>query len=112
MYESHEVLAERARVALIRLQLILKPALKKEKKVPCLLGRSHHSLFQMDGGIVPLNVGVSAFFDAKIGGTSIGLYGRLSVTELDSHANMAVAGEGCTIIAKSGQYANITSFSA
>ena len=66
MSESHEVLAEQAQVASIRLQLILKPASKKEKKVPCLLGRSHHSLFQMDGGIVPLNGGVSAFFAAKI----------------------------------------------
>ena len=49
-------------------------------------------------------MGVSAFFAAKIGSTSIGLDGDLSVTELDSHANMAVAGKGCTIIAKSGQY--------
>ena len=66
----------------------------------------------MDGGIWPLNVGVEAFFAAKIGGTSIGLYGGLSVTDLDSHANMAVAGKKCTIIAKSGQYANVTPFSA
>ena len=44
-------------------------------------------------------MGVSAFFAAKIGGTSIGLYGNLYDTELDSHANMAVAGKGCTIIA-------------
>ena len=40
------------------------------------------------------------------------MYGDLSVTELDSHANMAVAGKGCTIIAKSGQYTNVTPFSA
>ena len=66
----------------------------------------------MDGGIEPLNVGVSAFFAAKIGGTSIGLYSGLSVTELDTHVNMAVAGGGCTIIAKSGQYANVTPFYA
>ena len=32
MAESHEVLAERARVALVGLQSILKPASKKEKK--------------------------------------------------------------------------------
>ena len=59
-------------------------------------------------------MGVCAIFAAKIGGTSIGLYGDLSVTELDSHAhaNMAVAGKGCTIIAKSDQYANVTPFSA
>ncbi len=33
-------------------------------------------------------------------------------TELDSHANMAVAGSNCTIIATSGHYANITPFSS
>ena len=32
MAESHEVLAERAQVASVRLQSILKPASKKEKK--------------------------------------------------------------------------------
>ena len=32
MIESHEVLAERARVASVRLQLILKPPSKKDKK--------------------------------------------------------------------------------
>ncbi len=47
-------------------------------------------------------MGLSALFAARIGGASIGLYGNLSVTELDSHANMAVAGKGYTIIAKSG----------
>ncbi len=56
-------------------------------------------------------MGLYSLFAARIGGTSIGLYGYLSVTELDSHANMAVAGSGCTIIAKSGQYANVTPFS-
>ena len=34
MSESHEVLAEQARVALVRLQSILKPASNKEKKNP------------------------------------------------------------------------------
>ena len=64
----------------------------------------------MDGD-KPLIEGISAFFAARIGGASIGLYGDLSVTELDSHANMAVAGKNCTIIANSGQYANVTPFS-
>jgi hypothetical protein len=32
MYESHEVLAERARIASVKLQLILKPQSKKDKK--------------------------------------------------------------------------------
>jgi hypothetical protein len=57
-------------------------------------------------------VGLSALFAARIGGAGIGFYGDLSITELDSHANMAVAGSGCTIIARSGQYANVTSFSS
>ena len=43
---------------------------------------------------------------------ALDFYGNLYVPELDSHANMAVAGKGCTIIAKSGQYANVTPFSA
>ncbi len=46
-----------------------------------------------------------------IGGASVGLYQGQSVTELDSHANMAVAGQDCTIIAKSGHYATVTPFS-
>ncbi len=35
MFESHKVLAERAQVALVRLQLILKPPSKKDKKKNC-----------------------------------------------------------------------------
>ena len=42
---------------------------------------------------------------------SMGTYSGLSSTELDSHANMAVAGIDCTIIAKSGNYADVTPFS-
>jgi hypothetical protein len=34
------------------------------------------------------------------------------VTELDSHANMAVSGSNCTIIQRSGHYANVTPFSS
>ena len=49
---------------------------------------------------------------ATIGGASVGSHGSQSVTELDSHANMAVAGRDCTIIAKSGHYASVTPFSA
>ena len=48
---------------------------------------------------------------ATIGGTSVGSYGDMSATELDSHANMAVAGRDCTIITTSGQYATVTPFS-
>jgi hypothetical protein len=48
---------------------------------------------------------------ATIGGASVGSYENQSVTELDSHANMAVAGQDCTIIAKSGHHANVTLFS-
>jgi hypothetical protein len=35
-------------------------------------------------------------------------YSGLLATEFNSHANMAVAGADCTIIAKSGNYADIT----
>ena len=47
-----------------------------------------------------------------VGGISVGLYGCMSVTELDSHANMAVAGSNCTIIQRSGHYANAMPFSS
>ncbi len=40
----------------------------------------------------------------------MGAYSCLLATELDSHANMAVAGADCTIIAKSGHYADVTPF--
>ena len=61
---------------------------------------------------MPLPVSVSALQAATIGGTSVGSYGCLSVTELDSHANMAVAGGDCTIIACSGRFATVTPFSS
>ncbi len=41
----------------------------------------------------------------------MGAYSGLLATELDSHANMAVASADCTIIAKSGNYADVTPFS-
>ena len=47
-----------------------------------------------------------------IGGASVGSYENQSITELDSHANMAVAGQDCTIIAMSGHHANVTPFSS
>jgi hypothetical protein len=40
----------------------------------------------------------------------MGAYSGLLATELDSHANMAVAGTNCTIVAKSGNYADVTPF--
>ena len=61
---------------------------------------------------MPLPVSVSAMNAVTIGGTSVRLYGCLSVTELDSHANMAVAGRDCTIISRSGHHATVTPFSA
>ncbi len=41
----------------------------------------------------------------------MGMYSGLSATELDSHANMVVAGSKTTIIARSGTFANVTPFS-
>ncbi len=49
---------------------------------------------------------------ATIGGASLGAYSGQEATELDSHANMAVAGNDCTIIATSGRYATVTPFSS
>ena len=46
-----------------------------------------------------------------IGGASLGSYDGLHATELDSHANMAVAGYDCTVIARSGCHATVTPFS-
>jgi hypothetical protein len=48
---------------------------------------------------------------AQIWGASMGLYNGLQVIELDSHANMSVAGSGTTVIAKSGHFATVTPFS-
>ena len=61
---------------------------------------------------MPLLALVCTLRAATIGGASVGLYKGQSVTELDSHANMAVAGRDCTIIAKSGHYATVTPFSS
>ena len=48
---------------------------------------------------------------ATIGGALLGAYSGQGATELDSqHANMAVAGNDCTIIATSGRYATVTPF--
>jgi hypothetical protein len=42
----------------------------------------------------------------------MGSYADFGATELNSHANMAVAGSNCTIISTSGHYENVTPFSA
>ena len=47
-----------------------------------------------------------------IGGASLGDHSGQGITNLDSHANMAVAGNDCTIIATSGRYATVTPFSS
>ncbi len=49
---------------------------------------------------------------ATIGGTLLGAYSGQGATELDSHANMVVAGFDCTVIATSGHYAKVTPFSS
>ncbi len=48
---------------------------------------------------------------AQIGGARMGSYNGLMVSELDSHANMSVAGNGTTVIVKSGHFATVTLFS-
>jgi hypothetical protein len=47
-----------------------------------------------------------------IGGALMGSHNSLHATELDSHANMAVAGSDCTVIAPSGCHATVTPFSS
>ncbi len=47
---------------------------------------------------------------ATIGGTTMDDYSGHQSTELYSHANMAVASCDCTIIARSGCFANVTPF--
>ncbi len=42
----------------------------------------------------------------------MGSYSGLHTTELDFHANMAVAGSDCTVIARSGHHATVTPFSS
>ena len=49
---------------------------------------------------------------AAIGGASLGAYSGQGATKLDSHANMAVVGFDCTVIATSGCYATVTPFSS
>jgi hypothetical protein len=49
---------------------------------------------------------------AMIGGASMGSDASHGAMESDSHANMAVAGSNCTIVATSGCYASITPFSS
>jgi hypothetical protein len=41
----------------------------------------------------------------------MGMYSGLSTTELDSHANMALAESETTMIARSGMFENVTPFS-
>ncbi len=41
----------------------------------------------------------------------MGTHGGLHATKLDSHANMAVAGSDCTVIAQSGHHATVTPLS-
>jgi hypothetical protein len=48
---------------------------------------------------------------AQIGGASMEYQNGLNMTELDSHAKMSVAGSGSTVIARSGHFDMVTSFS-
>jgi hypothetical protein len=41
----------------------------------------------------------------------MGTHSGLHATKLDSHANMAVAGSDCTVIARSGRHATVIPFS-
>jgi hypothetical protein len=66
-----------------------------------------------DGDTAPIySAACTSVLTASIGGTSLGAYSGQGMTELDSHANMAVAGCDCTVIANSGHYATVTPFSS
>jgi hypothetical protein len=66
-----------------------------------------------DGDKVPICTAVcTSALATTNGGTSMGSYSGLHATKLDSHANMAVAGSDCTVIARSGHHATITPFSS
>ena len=56
---------------------------------------------------------ISALVAAHIGGASWGAWtsSHGSLTELDSHANMRVAGCGTTLISTTGRHATVTPFS-
>ena len=61
-----------------------------------------------------MNVQISSLVVAQIGGASMDTWDvdtHGHATELDSHANMAVAGWGTTVIATTGRYATVTPFS-
>ncbi len=104
--DTKEVLMERANVAALKLQGILK-ASKKARKAPI----SHQCWPLTDENYAPIVLVCASVRTAQIGGTSMGMYSGLSSTELDSHANKAVAGSKTTVIARSGTFANVTTFS-
>ena len=58
-------------------------------------------------------VKISSLFSAHIAGAMLGSYSgsHIPTTELDSHANMAVAGGACMIIARTGCHAIVSPFS-
>ncbi len=104
--DTKEVLMERAHVAALKLQGILKAG--KKAREAC---NSHICWPLPDESDAPIVSVCASVRTAQIGGTSMGMYSGLSTTELDSHANMVVAGNETTIIACSGAFANVTPFS-
>ena len=78
--------------------------------MPC---NPHHVRPLADGDKASICPAVCALvLAARIGGASMGSHSGLHATELDSHANMAVAGSDCTVIATSGRHATVTPFSS
>ena len=70
---------------------------------------------EQDGGDDALQVQVSSVVMAQIGGASMNSWNLSThghATELDSHANMPVAGSGTTVISTTGRHATVTPFSA
>jgi hypothetical protein len=103
---SKDVLLDRAQVAALKLQGILKAGKKTQGS-----RNPHHGEPLHDEDDEPILLICASMRLAQIGGASMGYYNGLNVTELDFYANMSVAGSGSTVIATSGHFAMVTPFS-
>ncbi len=101
-----EVMIEQTNMAMLKLTGILK---SKDKAWGS--RNPHHVRPLADGDIASIcSIVCILALAATIGGTSLGSHSGLQATKLDSHANMAVAGIDCTVIATSGHHATVTPF--
>ncbi len=98
---SKDVYVERANVEMFKLNSILKSKdAKKGAGGPC--GSHQRWPLPDENDATNTSAACASVRAANIGGASMGAYSGLLATELGSHANMAVAGADCPIIAKKG----------